>query len=278
MTIHDNLGSQVFSGSISGFEVSEFYYTQAEKNQSIIGLGSAIWIGPGKYFKYEKNLTLEPNKNYTYTVNLGGQIFTSKFNTAPSLNDWQSIRFIALSDSETEPRGRVINRAWYPGNPLFRLFPVPSFWKSVFGTTIEQGIEIPNYMLTEQKGFSENLKILKSRNPDFVLMPGDLVQGGGYMPGWDEFWRHTSGEFDQVFDKFPIIPAIGNWEAFGGLNGGYGFNEQGAFNPVLGRNRFHRFFEFPTEDIDQKHRQSYYPTDYGPITILTLDTSNGTPD
>lgn len=278
LTVTDASGSIVFSGSVAGSEVSEFYYTQAEKSQSIAGLVAVNWIGPDKYFRYEKTLSLQAGKIYQYTVTLNGQLYTSSFKTAPSLIDWESIRFIALSDSETEPRGRVTNRAWYPGKILNRLFPVPSAWKTAYGTTIEEGFELPNYMLTEQRGFAENLKILKSRNPDFVLMPGDLVQGGAYMPGWDEFWRHTSGEFDQVFDKFPIIPAIGNWEAFGAINGGYGFNERGTFNPILGRSRFHRFFEFPSEDPDQKHRQSYYRTDYGPITILTLDSSNGTPD
>ncbi|WP_187174960.1 T9SS type A sorting domain-containing protein [Algoriphagus sp. AK58] len=278
LIIKDNTGTIVFSGQIPGMEVSELYYTQAEKNQSIPGLVAQSWIGPEKYFKYEKSVSLQAGKNYQYAVTLNGQTFSSEFKTAPSTSDWESIRFIALSDSETEPRGRVTNRAWYPGVPLIRLFPVPSAWKNAFGTTTEEGFELPNYMLTEQKGFAENLKILKSRNPDFVLMPGDLVQGGAYMPGWDEFWRHTSGEFDQVFDKFPVIPALGNWEAFGGVSGGYGFNERGTFNPVLGRSRFHRFFEFSTDDPDQKHRQSYYRTDYGPITILTLDSSNGTPD
>lgn len=278
LEIKDNSGSVVFSGAISAVEVPEFYYTQAEKNQGISGLANQSWIGADTYFKYEKVISLQAGKSYQYTVNLGGQNFSSSFKTAPSLSDWESVRFIALSDSETEPRGRVTNRAWYPGNPLIRLFPVPSAWKSAFGTTVEEGFELPNYMLSEEKGFAENLKILKSRNPDFVLMPGDLVQGGAYMPGWDEFWRHTSGQLDQIFDRFPIIPALGNWEAFGGVNGSYGFNERGVFNPVLGRLRFHRFFEFPSEDQDQKHRQSYYRTDYGPVTILTLDSSNGTPD
>ena len=278
LIVKDHSGQTVFSGAITGSEVSELYYTQAEKNQSIAGLTNGSWIGPDNYFRYEKSLTLQAGKTYQYTVSLNGQNFSSSFKTAPTSTDWESIRFVALSDSETEPRGRVTHRAWYPGKPLFRLLPVPAAWKAAFGTTTEENIELPNYMLTEQKGFAENLKILKSRNPDFVLMPGDLVQGGAYMPGWDEFWRHTAGEFDQVFDKFPVIPAIGNWEAFGAVSGGYGFNERGAFNPVLGRSRFHRFFEFPSEDPDQNHRQSYYRTDYGPITILTLDSSNGTPD
>lgn len=278
IVLKDAQGNQLISNQVSGVEVSNLYYTQAEKNQTIVGLEGVNWIGGDKYFKYEKVYTLPANQTFLYSVTLNGETYSSSFHTAPDTQDWDSIRFIALSDSETEPRGRVTNRAWYPGNPLLRLYPVPSGWKNAFGSTTEQGIELPNYLLSEKDGFAENLKILKSRNPDFVLMPGDLVQGGGYMPGWDEFWRHTAGEFDQVFDKFPIIPSIGNWETFGALNGGYGTNERGDFNPLLGRSRFHTFFEFPTTDPDQKHRQSYYRTDYGPITILTLDSSNGTPE
>lgn len=278
LSVSNEEGTVVFSGSVLGSELSEMYYTQGERNQNISGLVAGSWIGPEKYFRYEKTLDLLPGKIYTYTVSLNGQNYSSSFKTAPNTNEWESIRFIALSDSETEPRDRVTHRALYPGKPLIRFFPVPPAWKTSFGTTTEEGIELPNYMLSEQKGFAENLKLIKSRTPDFLIMPGDIVQGGAYMPGWDEFWRHTSGDFDQILDKFPVIPAIGNWEAFGAINGGYGFNEKGAFNPVLGRSRFHGFFEFPTNDPDQKHRQSYYRTDYGPITILTLDSSNGTPD
>lgn len=276
--LKDAQGNQLLSNQVSGVEVSNLYYTQAEKNQAIAGLEGVNWIGGEKYFLYEKVYTLPADQMFNYTVTLQGESFSSSFHTAPDSKEWESIRFIALSDSETEPRGRVTRRAWYPGNPLIRFFPVPTGWKNAFGVTLEEGFEIPNYLLTEKDGFAENLKILKSRDPDFVLMPGDLVQGGAYMPGWDEFWRHTAGEFDRVFDKVPIIPAIGNWESFGAVNGGYGFNERGEFNPVLGRSRFHTFFGFPSNDPDQVHRQSYYRTDYGPITILTLDSSNGTPD
>jgi hypothetical protein len=138
--------------------------------------------------------------------------------------------------------------------------------------------EIPNYLLTEKEGYTANLEVIYSRNPDFMLMPGDLVQGGGYMPAWDEFWRHNSGQFGLGLSSYPIIPAIGNWESFGALNNGYGTNEKGQFNPIVGRSRFHTFFEIDIEDPLQKHRQSYYRTDYGPITVLTLDSSNGTPE
>ena len=151
LTVFEQAGAPVYSGSISGTEASELYYTQAEKNQSIAGLVTANWIGPEKYFRYEKTLELQAGKTYLYTVTLGSQVFSSSFKTAPNSTDWESIRFVALSDSETEPRGRVTNRAWYPGNPLLRLFPVPAAWKAAFGTTTEENIELPNYLLTEPK-------------------------------------------------------------------------------------------------------------------------------
>ncbi|MFN3999426.1 metallophosphoesterase [Algoriphagus sp.] len=276
--IKDSKGNLLSSGNVQGVEIPDLYYTTIEKSQTIAGLDGQNWIGGDKYFRYEYSIRVPFGENVTYEVQLNGQQFTNGFKSAPDSRDWENIRFIALSDSETEPLGRVTNRAWYPGQPLIRFFTVPALWKQKFGTTLEGGFELPNYFLTEKDGYSANLEIINSRKPDFMVMPGDLVQGGGYMPAWDEFWRHNSGEFGNGLSSYPIIPALGNWESFGGLNNGYGINEKGQFNPVVGRKRFHSFFEIDIEDPLQKHRQSYYRTDYGPITILTLDSSNGTPE
>jgi hypothetical protein len=278
ISFKDSKGTVLLTANVQGREMSELYYTDKEKSQVITGLEGVIWIGSNNYFRYEYSYRLPANELISYTVTLNGQQFNSTFRTAPDSQNWESIRFIALSDSETEPKGRVTNRAWYPGQPLVRPFSIPTLWKQRFGTTTEQGIEIPNYFLNEKDGYTENLKIVTSRNPNLLLMPGDLVQSGGYMPAWDEFWRHNSGEFGLGLTSYPIVPALGNWESDGGINGGYGLNERGTFNPVLGRSRFHAFFEIASQDPLQKHRQSYYRTDYGPITILTLDSSNGTPE
>lgn len=274
----DSKGNILKSTDVSGKEMAELYYTNAEKSESIPGLEGQNWLGGEKYFRYEYSLRVPSGESIFYEVTLNGQRFSKTFKSAPDSKGWENIRFIALSDSETEPIGRVTHRAWYPGIPLFRPFATPALWKQKFGTTIEEGIEIPNYFLTEKEGYTANLEVINSRNPDFMLMPGDLVQGGAYMPAWDEFWQHNAGQFGAGLASYPIIPAIGNWESYGGLNSGYGYNEKGQFNPVLGRSRFHTFFEIGIEDPLQKHRQSYYRTDYGPITILTLDSSNGTPE
>lgn len=274
----DSKGNLLITADVSGKEMTELYYTSAEKSETIPGLEGQIWIGQDKYYRYDYVFRVPYNEYVTYEVTLGSQKFSKTFKTAPDPKNWGSIRFIALSDSETEPLGRVTHRAWYPGQPLIRPFSIPEVWRQKFGTTLEQGFELPNYFLSETKGYSANLEIVNSRQPDFLLMPGDLVQGGGYMPAWDEFWRHNAGEYNSGLSSYPIIAAIGNWEAYGGKNNGYGNNEKGQYNPIVGRSRFHSFFEINNEDPLQKHRQSYYRTDYGPITILTLDSSNGTPD
>lgn len=268
---------EILNQVVVGEEVPEIYYTSQEKAQNIPGLAQGSWIKGEKVYRYRIQATLPAGIAVTYSVTLGGQTFNSGFKTPVSQSNWEKIRFIALSDSETEPRGRVTNRAWYPGTPIFRP-TTAQLWKDKFGTTTEQGFELPNYMLSEKNGYAENLKIINSRNPDFMLMPGDLVQGGAYQPGWDEFFRHNAGEYDKGLSKYPIIPAIGNWEAFGGISGGYGTNERGEFLPLVGRSRFHAYFQTPITDLLQKHRQSYYRVDYGPVTILTLDSSNGIPD
>jgi len=272
-------GSIIYEGEVTAEAVPEIYYTQKEKNQVLIGLEQGSWIASDQVFRYRYPIDLPADTMVKYTVTLGGVNYSGDFTMPSSTSSWEKIRFIALADSETDPRGRVTNRAWYPGSPLVRpITTIPELWKEKFGTTTEQGIELPNYFLTEEKGYSENLKIINSRDPNFIIMPGDLVQGAGYQPAWDEFFRQNAGVNGRGLSRYAIIPALGNWEAYGGINGEYGRNEKGDFVPVLGRKRFHAYFETPTEDSLQKHRQSYYRVDYGPVTILTLDSSNGTPD
>ncbi|MEB2781766.1 T9SS type A sorting domain-containing protein [Algoriphagus sp. C2-6-M1] len=272
-------GSVLYEGAIAAESVPEIYYTEKEKSQVLEGLEQGSWIGTDQVFRYRYPVDLPADTKVNYVVTVGGVNYSGDFTMPSSKTSWEKIRFIALADSETDPRGRVTNRAWYPGSPLVRpITTIPELWKEKFGTTTEHGIELPNYFLTEEKGYAENLNIIKSREPNFIIMPGDLVQGAGYQPAWDEFFRQNAGISGSGLSSYAIIPALGNWEAYGGINGEYGINEKGDFVPVLGRKRFHAYFETPTEDPLQKHRQSYYRVDYGPVTILTLDSSNGTPD
>ncbi|EFA68637.1 metallophosphoesterase [Cylindrospermopsis raciborskii] len=255
-------------------------YTTAEQNQTITGLANS-WLIDNNNYKHRIDLDgLDSSQTYSYTVTQGDSTFTSTFKTAPLAAEWSSIRFIAMSDSETEPRGRITYREWQPGllaEGSERPSLTGSQWANTFGTSGSGAAQTLRYALTETKGYQENLDIVNSRNPDFLLMPGDLVQGGGYQPGWDEFFRHNAGEFDSGLSKYPILPALGNWENFGALNGGYGTDADGRFGPKFGRDKYHVYFDSP-ENGTPTHRDNYYRVDYGPVTILTLDSSNGEPD
>lgn len=260
-------------------------YTNAERNQAISGLPQGSWLQPsGAEGAYKHTLQLpglRPNIPYRYTVTQNGQSFEGSFRTAPMAQNWQRVRFLAMSDSETEPAGRVARREWAPGSLSAAGQPRPassgSAWAQKFGVRTLAGVPVLNYALTEDEGLRRNLEIMRARQPDFVMMPGDMVQGGGYQPGWDEFFRQTAGELGQLFSHVPLLPALGNWENFGALNGGYGTDAEGVFGPKRGRDKYHVYFDAP-DNGTPAHRDNYYRIDYGPVTVLTLDSSNGEPD
>jgi hypothetical protein len=257
-------------------------YTNAEKNQLINGLAPGSWLIPGDQYKHQIELRgLRPGTLYRYTVRQGDASVSASFRTAPSATDWRRIRFIAMSDSETEPLGRVNRREWAPGALGTDGQPRPdtagSAWATAFGTRTLSGVTVLNYALTEDEGYRRNLEIVHSRRPDFLMMPGDLVQGGGYQPGWDEFFRQNAGEVGSGLSGTPILPALGNWENFGALNGGYGTDAEGRYGPRIGREKYHVYFDAP-DNGTPAHRDNYYRIDYGPVTVITLDSSNGEPD
>ncbi|WP_053205052.1 metallophosphoesterase family protein [Jiangella muralis] len=259
--------------------LSELAYTDAERAQLIPGLEPGSWLlGADNYKHTELIDELRPGARYTYTVEQGGSTFRGRFATAPTADDWRQIRLIALSDSETEPLGRVQKREWAPGagaegRPSAE---AGSAWDQVHGTTTLSGTRVLRYPLTEDEGLRRNLAVIEQRSPDAVLFTGDLVQGGGYQPGWDEFFRSTAGTGGDLLTSVPILPAFGNWESFGALNGGYGTPDDRT--PVVrSRAKFHAYFDAPANGTPA-HQDNYYRVDYGPVTVLTLDSNNGQPD
>ena len=276
------LASPIVLNSLPTLE-STLAYTNAELNQSISGLDKGSWLIAGDNYKHTVDVrSLQANTTYQYTVTQGSSVFQSTFKTAPTRDAWSSIRFIAMSDSETEPAGRVSSREWQPGaiaaGGLERpSAAVGSIWDQKFGTRVQAGVRTLNYVLTEDEGYRRNVEAVNSRTPDFLMMPGDLVQGGGYQPGWDEFFRQNAGSVASGLSSHPILPALGNWENFGALNGGYGNDADGRFGPKFGRDKYHVYFDAPDNGTPE-HRDNYYRVDYGPITIITLDSSNGLPD
>ena len=257
-------------------------YTQAEKNQVIGGLVQGSWLRSDDNWKHGVDVTgLTPGTQYRYTVEQNGSVFESTFRSAPSKQAWNSVRFVAMSDSETEPLGQVNRREWTPGalapGSLARPDANSSAWASKFGSRTLSGVRVLNYALTEDEGYRRNLQAVASRDIDFLMMPGDLVQGGGYQPGWDSFFRHNAGDIGSGLSRHALLPALGNWENFGALNGGYGTDADGRFGPKFGRDKYHTYFDAPSNGTPA-HRDNYYRVDYGPVTVITLDSSNGEPD
>jgi len=253
-------------------------YTTAELQQEVEGLEQGSWLLGEENYKHTVDIDgLLPDSTYSYSVTAGDSVFEASFTTAPTADDWETIRFVALSDSETEPRGRVQRRDWQQGALAPESLPRPALEGSLWAETLGVTGSRLNYPLTQAVGYRENLEIINSREPDFMVMPGDLVQGGGFQPGWDEFFRHNAGEFDSGLSEYPLLPALGNWENFGALNGGYGFDEDGRFGPLFGRSKYRTYFDTPGNSTPE-HQDTYYRIDYGPIAVLTLDSSNGEPE
>ena len=260
----------------------ELDYTQAERTQLLAGLAPGSWLLGERNYKHTILVDgLRPGQAYQYTVRQGAAVFSDQFSPAPSRDQWQQIRFVALADAETEPLGRVLRREWSPGALAEGSVARPSaavggVWDRHFGTTVLKQVRTLRYLLTEDEGYWHNLQVIASRAPDFIVMPGDLVQGGGYQPGWDEFFRYTAGERGRLLSRRPLLPALGNWELFAALNGGYGTPADRT--PVVrSRAKYKVYFDAPANGTPA-HQDNYYRIDYGPVTLLTLDSTNGEPD
>ena len=228
--------------------------TPAANDQRVIHNGL-----PALNFKHSVRVTgLQPATEYTYTVTQGTTVFTRSFRTAPLASTTQPIRLAVFSDSETLVSGRTRFREWATGAQA------PGSTGRPAGT----GRGRNNYLLTETAGYIENIKLIDSRNPDLVVMPGDLIEGTAseHQRRWDEFWRHNAGEYDDLLSKRALVAAIGNNCIFlGSAPGVQGTNERIR----RARQQWSAYFDFPAS-ADPAYQDLYHRTDFGPITILTL--------
>ncbi len=212
---------------------------------------------------------LTAGTTYNYSVSQGDSIVRNTFKTAPEADSLEPIRFIVYADSETEPAGRLDKRDWGNRDIAPAAQAEGSTGRPDNLPKDSRGREL--YLSTQFEGFAENIKVAESRDPAFIIMPGDLVQGGGYQRAWDEFFFHNGGKFDDLLSARPILPALGNWENFAARNGGY------APEAVMAsREKYKAYFDKPANN-NPDYQDQYYRIDYGPVTIITLDSSNGLP-
>lgn len=205
---------------------------------------------PSAPFKHRIRIEdLKVGAIYEYRVNQGSETFSSSFRTAPDGNT--SIRFVVYGDSETEPEST--------GNYVSWPDPVSGVSRS--------------YLVDQTTGYSNNLEVIRSREPDLVLIAGDLTQHGGEQRDWDEFWIHNTDSSANLSlaGQVPLLPAPGNHDYY---EGNYldGYNQPGSERAMA---RYLTYFESPTNqspNVEQEGR--YYFLKYGPVSIIVLDLCN----
>ena len=200
-------------------------------------------------FRHELRLDgLEPGETYHYRVSQGEETAAGEFRTPMAAKARESVRFVVFGDSETEPESAGSFVSW----------PDP-----------EDPETERRYLVDEETGYRENLRLVRERKPQFVAVAGDLVESGGEQRDWDAYWRLTAPLAADAF----LLPALGNHDYYGGP-GIFGFYEPQATARALAKYR--TYFDLPGNGT-AAHDERYYAVEWGPVTVVVLDLNNGLP-
>ncbi|MBS5748534.1 MULTISPECIES: metallophosphoesterase [Actinotignum] len=257
-------------------------YQDYELKQGTLSRGKALsvpqgaWIRADHPYKYSQRVEeLQPSSTYTYTVTVDGYAHSATLRTLPDgkAGITDPLHIIAFSDTETDPIGRVTYREWEqtlnlaegseerPGKG--------SAWDEKFGGSTRNGKYAVNYMLTEDKAQEINNAAIAAAKPDLVLLPGDIAERASSQSHWDEWFRYFAGDKGQLLDSIPVITSLGNHEVYG-----YGSPDD---RTAVARARAAYNQVFDTNGSDNANaRDAYHRTDMGPVTIISLDSTNGT--
>ena len=122
---------------------------------------------PARNFRHEVRITgLAPDTEYQYTVMQGDSSYSNTFRTAPTPETDRTIRLAIYSYSETLVRGRTRFREWARTTPQTA---------ESTGRPEGEGRGRNQYFLSETVGYQENIKQIQLRDPDLIVMPGDLI-------------------------------------------------------------------------------------------------------
>ncbi len=195
---------------------------------------------------------LEPSTTYAYTVIQRASRFSSTFQTAPLGN--APVRFIVYADSETEPESTGKYAIWTdPNSDTPRKYPID-----------------------QTLGYQNNLEVIRSREPDLILIAGDLIQHGGEQRDWDEFWRHNTNRDGKlsVAGNIPVLAAMGNHEYYEGPAMDR-YNQPGSERAA---GKYLSYFEYPSNHVTYAEQNGrYYSLEYGPATLIVVDFCNNSP-
>lgn len=245
---------------------SEVAYIHGESNFGAIHAGLEAGTAPPVAYRHLVRINgLAAGTSYLYEVRQpgsGADAMAASFRTAPASNERASVRFLAMSDMETEPESTDKPVAWAASA------------RAVGGARLDTDPATYNrmYPVDQTTGYRANIQYAIERQPDFWVIAGDLVEKGGRQLDWDEFWRHAAGEWSTFASSTPIFPALGNHE-------NYWHPEGGSYSPpavMRSYDKWNAYWELPRNfAADERHEKRYYRVDYGPVTLVTLDSSNG---
>lgn len=205
---------------------------------------------------------LKSNQSYAYQVNQAGNLFESILKTAPVLGEQTPVKFVVMSDMETEPESTNKVVKW--AESAIKI----NGWK----LATDPASANRDYLIDQTIGYKQTLNYAAKAKPDFWLIAGDLVEKGGRQLDWDEFWRHSAGDWGTLASTAPILPALGNHE-------NYWHPNAGSYSPDAVKRAYSKwktYFELPNNHASKEsYKDRFYRVDYGPVTIITLDSSNG---
>ena len=196
---------------------------------------------------------LQPDTKYAYRVTLAdAKSYSNVFHTAPA--EFRPIRFVAYSDSETQPSSTGDRVAWED----YRL-----------DNDTNPRASSRKYYIDQTDGYASNICVMVSRRPDFFVVAGDLAEKGSDQTHWDEFWRHNAGGLNDPAGSTPILAAPGNHE----YHGYYAADDYGE----RGMRKFLSYFEFEPNGaaVDADQQERFHRVDYGPVAVIFIDTNNG---
>ena len=201
-------------------------------------------------YKHTVRLTgLTPGAGFDYQVKQGTDVYDNTLSAAPAYDS--DVSFVVFADCETEPESTGKPTGW----------PEPNGDKS------------RKYVVDQTEGFKQNLLIIQSRQPGFLAFAGDITESGGEQRDWDELWHHLAGDIGTIGGSVPLVAAPGNHDAYGGPG------ELGRFEPEAHLRAMYKYRTYfsPSNNAD-KWKQDYFRIDYGPITLISLDSTNGLPE
>lgn len=220
------------------------YWPQGGATATVSSAATLAVVVDASAWQHQERLTaLQAGTTYHYSVTQGATTYSNSFKTAPSRNS--PIRFVYYNDPETEP-GSTGSKTTDWDDPVTG--------------------KPRSYFIDQTTGFASNLTTIAKRNPDLIVIAGDLAGTGSVQTHWDEFWRHNAGSLNDPAGSIPIMAALGNHDY-------YSYSQPASENAV---GKWLAYFDNPANGAGTAAQQErFYRLDYGPATFIVLDLNNG---